>query len=922
MWRVIGLAAAIGMAIQAQSFLVQSRVDNGSPLAAVILYAIAIALALLSLETRFPYGTPRDLGENLLYSPVLPLSYPLSSPWADWNGPWLFLALSCAALATLISAGAPRSPASVVLWIVGMALLVPAFAGREGGHFHLLPRAELALVAAILLAGFAARVYNLDSLPAVFHGDEAQSGLQARNFLAGQDNGFFTVGWYNQPIFSFALQGLVMLLAGDDVPGLRFASVLCGTAALLFIYLLVRLLFRPPTAAIATALAAIGYWPIHFSRIGINYIQTTLFEVMAWYFLLRGLRRRRPLDFAVCGVALGLGLLDYYASRLAPVLVAGVLGWYVLRERAFLRANRGNLLALFLAGLVTLAPQIAYFLQKPGALMSRTEDVWLFNNPQHTLSGWGTADPLQLLLIQTREALLVFNYKGDTSLQFGFSEPHLEPITAAMFLLGVAITLRRLWRWPYGLLHFWLWTTLFVGCVLTVDAPFGPRLVGAIPVPFIFAALPIAGLYHYLREAFPRRGRAVGLGLLVCLFSASGYVNYDSYVNRFNGVERPTSEVMELAKLLVSLQDYRVYLFATPEQSLGYGTVRFIARDTEGYDITDPAVAAPVHDEVDKDVAFLFWPSQVDRLAYVQHFYPDGLLGQHRDPAGWLILFYYLVKREEIRAGQGLVALYYPAGRWDGEPLARISGVVPGSPPPADLAYPLNVAWRGTLYVPDDARRALALTGPGATLWLDGQSTPPFPQSPIPQGPHTVEIRATLHDAQEQVGFYWVAESGLLVTVPRRALSIEPQAHGLLGTYGYAETDSRRKSQGDWQTLRVDPIIAFRGLNPRQPGPFAVEWRGCLRVPGDGLYAFRVTSHDGAQLFLDGQEFIADDHHGAIGSAQGQLYLARGYHDILLRGLFAEGTRWMELHWQPPGGAWGLLPTEVLIPQTTCPSED
>jgi hypothetical protein len=188
----------------------------------------------------------------------------------------------------------------------------------------------------------------------------------------------------------------------------------------------------------------------------------------------------------------------------------------------------------------------------------------------------------------------------------------------------------------------------------------------------------------------------------------------------------------------------------------------------------------------------------------------------------------------------------------------------------------------------------------------------------LAQGPHDVEIRATLRSAQERAGFYWAGPSGSLVAVPRSALSVEPQAHGLLGAYGYAGADF---SQGDWQTLRVDPVIAFRKLNPWQPGYFSVEWRGCLLVPGDGLYAFKVTSHDGALLFLDGQELIADNHRQAIGSAEGQTSLAQGYHDLLLRGLFAEESRWMELHWRPPGGVWSLVPAELLTPHGLCPSE-
>jgi 4-amino-4-deoxy-L-arabinose transferase-like glycosyltransferase len=930
MWPIVGLVLAIGIAIQAQGYLLA----RSQEWVGIILYIVAVALALPSFPAL---EIPQENKPVFLEIAKHPVG---ETGFCDWRWPWLLASLVCTALATMLSIGKTQGMSPVIAWIAGIGFLIPAFArathfactcgagtgactrsAAEGGSASHVLSPELALIGAILLAGFVARAYHIDSIPPIVHGDEAQSGLQARAIMAGKDAGFFTIGWYNQPIFSFALQSLSMGLFGDNITGLRLASAFFGTLALLPFYLLVRLLFRPPTAALATILLAVSYWPVHFSRIGINYIQTTCFEVLAWYFLVRGLRRQRALDFALCGITLSLGLYSYYASRLVPVLLAMVLGWQIIEKKPVFSEKTGfsNLLALALAALVTFAPQGVYFLDHPHAFTSRTSDVWIFNNMEHAKSSLGTDNPLQVLWMQAFHALLIFNYKGDTSVQYGFSEPVLDRITAALFVLGLALALWRLRRWPYSLLQLWLWLTLFVGCVLTVDSPFGPRLVGAMPVPFIFAVLPIAALYWRLQDALPRAGQRIGLAVLVILAGTVSYVNYDAYVNRYAGKERRTNDIMELAATLTSLgQDDRVYLLAAPERYIGDGTLHFLAPQVEGVNVYDVASVVPITQEVDKNALFIFWPSQADRLPYVQLYYPGGQLRQHRNFADELVYTCYLVPREKIKERQGLVAFYYPPGRWDGQPLASLSGVEVGDPPPGNLSYPLNTLWRGTLYAPGDARYLVALDGSEAALWLDGELVLRTSggraerTTRLAQGPHALQIRATTIKPGDRVSLSWAGPEEELSPVPRTALSVEPQAHGLLGDYVY------RRGEGGQHVLRIDQLLAFRDLAPQWPGPLSVEWQGGLNVSAGGLYAFQVTSYDGAWLSLDGHEIIADRHQGPLDNATGQVELNPGCHDLRIHSEFIGPGRWLELRWLPPGGDWSLVPAEALIPYYPC----
>ena len=92
-------------------------------------------------------------------------------------------------------------------------------------------------------------------------------------------------------------------------------------------YLLVRMWFGVRTALIAGILLAIMDVSIYFGKLGLNNIMTPFFLVGGIYFLARGLRSMRSLDFVLAGYSAMLTLYFYFAGRLTPFLLAGMLGY-------------------------------------------------------------------------------------------------------------------------------------------------------------------------------------------------------------------------------------------------------------------------------------------------------------------------------------------------------------------------------------------------------------------------------------------------------------------------------------------------------------------------------------------------------------------------------------------------------------------
>jgi DNA-binding beta-propeller fold protein YncE/4-amino-4-deoxy-L-arabinose transferase-like glycosyltransferase len=915
MKRSVLALSAIALALLAQHYLAESI----SVADAILLYAVAACLAVRAFA-----GT--EAIEELASPPAS-----IEASWAQRTRG----ALGIACLLLVLSLIWLRSPAppffGTLLWLASLVSFVLAFIGQTGTETverqEALQRWELVVLGFIVVAGFLLRFYNLEFLPPSLHGDEAEFGLQAIEILEGRVNDLFTVGWYDLPLLGFAAYALSMRVFGVGVFGLRMASVIFGTLSLVPFYFLVRLLFRKQTAVISTFLLAVSHWYVHFSRLGIGCILTSFLELLAFYFLLRGLRFRKGSDFCWSGLAVGFGLYTYYASRLVPLIVPVFLAYRLITEKGFLRSHYRQIVIMIAAATFAFAPLGLYFIEHGRSFMSRGKGVFIFSphNLAHFFYAYHTRNPLQVLGIQTVHTLSVFNYRGDTSGQYGFREPILDFYTSVFFVLGLAYSLSQ-WRREHFFLNLWFWATIVAGSILTVDAPFTPRLIGMIPVLFVFAGLALDKTWEQLRQAFKPKGKryfasAIGLTLLLI-----AYTNGDAYLNRYIRQQKPMSPPTELARYIQSLgPEYRTYLLGAPHLYFGFGSIRFIARGLEGVDVHNVADEVPIRSEVEEDVVFILLPSHLDALSFIRHYYPNGTLEEHRHVYGYLMFASYRVSGEEIRQRQALVGRYYRGENWQGEPQVIRSGsmVEAGLPSSSSgfslLSYPFSVIWEGTIFLPRYGRYAFGLdSSTQARFFLDGQlliegdASYVEGEAMLPAGPHAIEVWSVQRSADDRAALYWTLPDGRKEVVPRYVLFGDSEIHGLLGSYCvHGDEDLTPFLE------RLDPIIAFRNLERSGPS-LSVGWEGCIHVPRSGRYTFETYSWDGSRVYLDGQLVVDNEHQGRDMRASGSVNLDQGYHDLRVQGEFLSGWRLLELSWAPPGEELRLVPSKVLIPPGIC----
>jgi hypothetical protein len=131
-------------------------------------------------------------------------------------------------------------------------------------------------------------------------------------------------------------------------------------------------------------------------------------------------------------------------------------------------------------------------------------------------------------------------------------------------------------------------------------------------------------------------------------------------------------------------------------------------------------------------------------------------------------------------------------------------------------------------------------------------------------------------------------------------------------------------------------------LGPRAPLPgmkadqFAIDWNGSVFAPDDGDYGFRLTTPNGARLYVNTtaaahEPPVAEE--GPLGRAptidlnvSSRQSRAAEAHVPLLGGRwypfrlnffkFKDKSAALRLEWRPPGGVWSPIPPEFLSPST------
>ena len=549
---------------------------------------------------------------------------------------------------------------------------------------------------------------------------------------------------------------------------------------------------------------------------------------------------------------------------------------------------------------------------------------------------------------QLTATLSILTLRPDASSVYTFTrEPVAKWPEAALIILGITWSL---WRWRdsrMALLSIWFWSTVLLGGVLTINAPYMARLIPMVPLMAVFAALPLEKLaseaerFSFSSRSAVARNLAKGLAALgiVALLCFLLWLNFTDYYGRYLG-RRPFRQTTGLAcfvrdtrasLLLQGRPEPRFIHLGAHQIYWTHGVNRFLNHGASGFDGVNVSELLPILEEADHDVVFVVRPNNLHYLAILRLMYPAGieepfLYGPPEEKRPLLTSF--RVSPEEIDSKRTLNASYLPsAGPATSRREARLGSH--GSAP-TDLTYPVEASWSGFFFTPSYGKYRLRLrTAAGGELLIDGRSVMKNEEktpesnvvSTLSKGLHHIKLTGRLLRPDSDLTLSLAPESEPLSIIPARFLWSGP-GPVLLGEIRRwtAGRPPSLDSEEEFETLellqrRGDVFLGFRYSQAvlSSNTKLVARWTGTVTIEQAGTYGFSLRSNGDSLLLIDGVP-VVDNRHGAndLRRENAQRDLAPGPHQIEVRYAWLRNFGALEVFWTPPDGTQELLSAAAL----------
>ena len=281
------------------------------------------------------------------------------------------------------------------LWLSGMMLLLTSTLvwprGVSVSQDSSAPRwnpPEIGTFAALMILALVLRVWNLGSYPNNIYPDEIMTGTVASQaYINGTNPPIFSTVWsgIDLPALWFWIVAAFLRFGGTSLAIVRLPAALFGAATVVPFYLLVRMTWGRAAAIASTAILAFSAADVHYSRLGLNNIVTPFFWTLCFFHVLRGLRTKRPFNWALAGLAAGLSEHFYYGTRLLPFILLAFFAYLlVVHWRRATRYLTGYALAT-LGYLTGFGPLLSHFIRHANLYFGRGAELSIWHGVP---AGW------------------------------------------------------------------------------------------------------------------------------------------------------------------------------------------------------------------------------------------------------------------------------------------------------------------------------------------------------------------------------------------------------------------------------------------------------------------------------------------------------------------------------------------------------
>ncbi len=832
--------------------------------------------------------------------------------WPGLPALWIasiLLILTGASMLGVVGKGSPRAATASTLWNDS-----PRSRQLEIGAF----------VVIFALAIFL-RTYHIDSIPSGIYVDETNGALDSLYILEGRSASPFATGWYGTPNgYLYYMAGIFKVLGANWI-ALKVASLIPAILTVAAIYFLGRLMFGPSTALMAMLFMAVSRWHLSMSRWGWNETAPPLFQILATFFLIRGLRDRRAFDYALSGVLMSLSLYTYLSARLAVATLLLYILYWILSDpsgvRASLRRSWLGFVIFTIGALVAVSPAAVTYVKDPAITNNRVTEISILKDIREE----GSIKPLAQNI---GDILKFFHQTGDHQGKHNLpDEPMTDPITGLFFAVGFAYAINR-WRdQRYFLLILWLVLGL-AGSFLSShsESPQSYRSLTALPAVVLLAADALdrvtrAG-YRALQERSSTEARPQLPAYLAAAFAVimlTGATLWESTV--YFGRQAHSPEVQRgfnetensvAHEVIAALQtDQEVYLspkFSTysPLRFLVYGVMKskkgVNTLDNEPYHVVLPEVNFPLPD-TGRDVLLLldsnYWPLR----DFLTSIYPDAKIELITATDDLPIYIRMQIPHEQISALQGLTeSITYVDGRME----ERVAPQVKMDLDPKQVS---QIQWSGAIRMEHGGVYELRGDG-GLEVFIDG--LPVSSEHYFGRGLYNILLKWNEGDGAK-AQLLWQIPGAELVPVPAESLFRLPERQqGLLAVYW---------NNTNWENTpvfhQITPflMLAWPDEQPILPnGPFTARYIGLLNITKAGTYTFRIEADDGARLVLDdmvlGEGMVA----GQPNTFEVTAPLAKGSHPIRIDYFQQGGGSGLRVFWRLGDEPFTPIPPSALIP--------
>ena len=551
----------------------------------------------------------------------------------------------------------------VVAWIASLIpVAVVAWQMDRQAGIQLSPnlkRLDVVVILLTLLAGLVFGAYRLEGVPNFLMGDEGSFWTTAKDITSGKyAPSAFDFGVYTYPILSSIFQAGVMKVAGVNLWGWRFSSVLAALMAVPPLYLLARELFDRKVATLSILVMVFSPYYLAFSRFGYNNSQTLLPVTLAITLGYLGIKRSSIFYLLLAGYAAGLGFYTYTAAQ-SGLVILGLFTFILLLQKKNQRKS------VILAGLIILfgwylvaSPQRVYGLGKhPESFQVKLSESVFFNanyvkaflppgaDPEETGSYFGDGgyyfEPKTWATMTARatiRSLFVFQ-TSDLVSEHMIAFPLAGTAGALFFMLGLIYSLAGIKERRNIALLAWFLVTITILSILNTFPPRQTHLVGMIPLIALWIGVGISQFARLLAHAIRPLNGPIGHTLTLAMLAASvaGFGLYDYFVKAPQAYLPQEENIINWAGLY---NPNTRFFYVTPAGSEDFVpfAMQTIAPDIAYQTIGPESLPEMLAENGEQSAVFYFHPLRLEMADGVTSAWPQAISQTHTNREGNQIL--------------------------------------------------------------------------------------------------------------------------------------------------------------------------------------------------------------------------------------------------------------------------------------------